>query len=241
MNRATAFLLHLAISGCVGLTLLAMFWFVWYPFPLGEAVGGLQIFILLLIVDVVLGPVLTLVVFAKNKMSLRTDLAVIGLLQVFALGYGLMTLLEGRPVYIAALGHRFDLIQASEVDVAALHGSRQSLPWLGPKWVGTRTPDTQKQREALMFGGADLGSMPEFHVPMEEMRQELLLRAQPIRRLKELNTSKTQEIDAWLTAHGQNSSTAVYQGLKARNADMAVIIETQTAKIIGIAPFKPWQ
>lgn len=240
MNRATAFLLHLVISGCVGLILLLLFWFVWYPAPLGQAVGGIQIFLLLLVVDVLIGPVLTLVVFAKNKKSLRTDLAVIGVLQALALGYGLVTLLAGRPVYIAALGHRFDLIQANEIDDAALDRSKRRLPWLGPEWVGTRTPDSQKQREALMFGGADLGSLPEFHVPIQDMRQELLARAQPIQQLKQLNAAKTTEIDAWLSRHGHNSSTVVYQGLRARNEDMAVVIETQTAKIVGIAPFKPW-
>jgi hypothetical protein len=240
MNRLIACFVHLCISGCVGLVLLGLFWFVWYPFPLGEAVGGLQIFLLLLLVDIAMGPLLTLVVFNKNKKSLRIDLTVIGALQFLALTYGLMTLLEGRPVYIAALGHRFDLIQASDVDAKALEDAGHNLPWFGPKWVGTRAPDNQKQREALMFGGGDLGSLPKFHVSVGEMRQELLARAEPIRRLKEINPEKATEIDSWLGQHAHNSSTAVYQGLKARNADMTVMIEVETAKIIGVAPFKPW-
>ena len=58
---------------------------------------------------------MTFIVFKSGKKSLKFDLAVIVIIQIAALVYGVVTLLAGRPVYVAALGHRFDLIQASEV------------------------------------------------------------------------------------------------------------------------------
>ena len=57
--------------------LLAVFWFVWYPAPLFKVVGGFEIFLMLLGIDVVLGSRLTLIVFKQGKKSLKFDLAVI--------------------------------------------------------------------------------------------------------------------------------------------------------------------
>ena len=48
------------------------------------------------------------------------------------------------------------------------------------------------------------------------------------------------EITAWLRDHGQTDRSMVFQGLKARAEDMAVILDAKTARVIGIAPFKPW-
>lgn len=138
MTRFRGAAIHFAICVSVGVILLALFWFVWYPSPLFKALGGDEIFLTLLAVDVVLGPLLTLVVFKTGKKSLKFDLAVIGIVQVAALSYGVSTLLVGRPVYVAGLGTRFAVVQANEVEDAELKTANKSLPWWGPQWVGTR-------------------------------------------------------------------------------------------------------
>jgi hypothetical protein len=241
MSRSRAFVFHLSISAIVGLALFFAFWFIWYPYPLAIAVGGHEIFMMLLGVDVVVGPLLTLFVFKSGKRTLKFDLAVIAVLQLSALAYGVGTLLAGRPVYIAALGHRFDLIQASDFTAEALATQNVSLPWLGPVWTGTRAPESAKERESLMFGGDDLGNLPQYYAPMSSMRDELLKRAQAISKLKELNPGNSEEIDRWLAEHGRNEDSVRFQGLRARNLDMTVMLDAKDASIIGIAPFIPWR
>jgi hypothetical protein len=113
MKRIRAAAIHLLVSVSIAASLFFAFWFVWYPYPLFHAVGGLDIFLILLAVDVTLGPLLTFVVFDTNKRTLKFDLSVIALFQLAALLYGVYTLYIGRPVYAAALGHRFDLVQAT--------------------------------------------------------------------------------------------------------------------------------
>ena len=243
MTRFRAAAIHLAICVFVGLALLALFWFVWYPSPLFKAVGGDEIFMLLLAVDVVLGPLLTLVVFKAGKKSLKFDLAVIGLLQVAALGYGVWTLLAGRPVYVAGLGAKFAVVQANEVEAAELKTANQSLPWWGPHWVGTRQATDKAERERIMFsalGGADYGHFPQHHVPLEAMRDELLKEAKPIAELRKRNAAQGDALTAWLAARGHTDQSVVFQGLRARSQDMAVILDAKTAAVVGIAPFKPW-
>lgn len=240
ITRIRAFSIHTLISACVATILFLAFWFIWYPYPLAIAVGGHDIFLLLLGVDMVVGPLLTLIVFKPGKRSLKFDLTVIALLQGCALLYGVSTLLAGRPVYIAALGHRFDLIQASDVNTDKLPHGKLSLPWMGPVVTGTRAPEEKKEREALMFGGDDLSNLPLFHADISAMRGELLSRSEAIPRLKQLNDGKSDEIDRWLKDHGYAANTAVFQGLKARNFDMTVMLDARDAHVIGIAPFRPW-
>lgn len=240
MTRIRAACIHLTLSMLIAGGLLALFWFVWYPAPLFLAVGGHEIFMMLLAVDVVLGPVLTLVVFKTGKRHLKIDLSLIALVQAAALTYGVQTLLAGRPVYIAALGHRFDLIQANEVEKSDLEKANTGLPWFGPIWTGTESPKDQKERENFMFGGADLGSFPQYHAPLTQMRAELIDRSESIVKLKSFNPGLESEIDRWLTQHGRSADSVRFQGLKARGRDMAVVIDARDASVIGIAPFKPW-
>ena len=244
MSRLRAASIHLSICAGVGALLLALFWIIWYPSPLFRAVGGLDIFLMLLGIDVTLGPLLTLIVYKTGKKTLKFDLGVIALVQVLAMAYGVHTLLVARPVYLAGLGHRFEVIHANDVDEAALNTAKTSLPWAGPKWTGIKPPSDPKEREKVLFssvaGGGDYGSLPQYHAPLETMRVELLQRAQPISELKRLNANDGLSIDEWLGSRGYNDQTAVFQGLTARSQDMAVVLDAKTAAVIGIAPFKPW-
>ena len=63
---------------------------IWYPYPYREISGGRELFLLVITVDVILGPLITLAVFNRKKprSELRRDLAIVALLQLGALGYG---------------------------------------------------------------------------------------------------------------------------------------------------------
>lgn len=243
MNRFRAAGVHVAISALVAALLFAGFWFIWYASPLFKAVGGTDIFVMLLCVDAVLGPLLTLIVFKAGKKSLKFDLAVIGLVQASALAYGVHALWVGRPVYVASLGHRFDVVQANDIGDDELRAYGKALPSLGPQWVGYKQPTDKKERDRVMFsglGGLDYGHYPQHHAPIETMRDEILKNAKPVAELRKLNAGRDAYITAWLRDHGQSDHSVVFQGLKARAEDMAVILDAKTANVIGIAPFKPW-
>jgi hypothetical protein len=243
MTRIKAALLHLGICLVAGAFLFSFFWYLLYPAPTFAAAGGIEIFLLLLLVDVVIGPLLTFVVFKVGKPSLKFDLATIGLIQLVALSYGVYVLFLGRPVFIANVSVRFDLIQANEVEPVDVEKSGAKLPIIGPKFVGTIRPDDPKERERLAFAGSsglDYGHFPQHHQPLENMRDEILKNTQPISDLKKENPGDEEAIDRWLEQRGVKADEVIYQGLKARAKDMAVIMDAKTAKVIGIAPFKPW-
>lgn len=71
--RIKAFTLHLTISAVIALAVIGVVFYLWYPAPLHTAVGVTQIFLILLAVDVVLGPLLTLLVYKVGKKTLVMD------------------------------------------------------------------------------------------------------------------------------------------------------------------------
>jgi hypothetical protein len=244
MSRFRASGFHFLISVAVGMVLLALCWFVWYPEPMLMAIGGHEIFLLVVGIDVVLGPLLTLFVFKSGKKGMKFDLVVIAILQMGAMAYGVSTLLEGRPVYVAALalGNKFEVVQASELTDEQLAQDKSGLPWLGPRWVATKAPTEKRDisvLNAMGSTGAGRGHLPKLQVPYESMRSEILQGAQTIADLKKHNPAKVQEIDSWLNKHGYNETTARYQPIKISASTFVVILDSKTAAVVGIASFEP--
>lgn len=242
MSRFCASGFHFLTSFIVGLGLLALFWFMWYPAPMLMAIGGHEIFLLVVGIDVVLGPLLTLIVFKSGKKSLKFDLAVIALLQIFAMAYGVSTLLEARPAYVAALGDQFQVVQASEVTDANLAKAKTELPWWGPLWVGTKTPidryDVSAVAAVKSVGGGR-GHFPQLHVAYASISAEILQHAQSIDALKKHNAADDGEIDVWLAKRGYNGQTAKFQPIRISASEFVVMLDAKSAAVIGIAPFKP--
>ena len=245
MTRSSAALVHLILSALIGSALFAMVWFVWYPAPMLVVIGGHKIFLLLIAIDVVLGPLLTLIVFKTGKRSLKFDLAVIAALQLAAMIYGLNSLLEARPVFIAALGDKFQVIQAPEIaDLNVKKAGKSRLPSFGPDLVGTAPPTDKlaaaEVADVTKMAGGGLGHFPQFHVPYSTMRDTILANAKPISDLRKLNPEKVGEINQWLANRRLAESRVKYQPIQISITDFAVILDATTAEIVGIAPFKPW-
>lgn len=98
-DKLKATSIHLVISLIVALVILALLFWLWFPSPLMGlgAVQGVQI---ILIIDLVIGPLLTFIVFKKGKQGMVMDLFIIGLLQILALAYGLWLVSGQRPSYM---------------------------------------------------------------------------------------------------------------------------------------------
>ena len=81
-NRFYAFLTHLILSGLVAVFTVIIVFFIWYPDPLDKATGVTEIFLMLLAIDIVIGPMMTFVVYQRGKAGLKLDLSIIATLQL---------------------------------------------------------------------------------------------------------------------------------------------------------------
>lgn len=241
--RIRAFGWHVFASALVALFALLLVFFVWYPAPLHEAVGVTHIFLLLLAVDVTLGPLLTLLVYKPGKKTLVFDMLVIALLQIAALTYGLSAVAEGRPAWLVFNSDRFDLVRELDIDTRKLDQAAaqyRQAGWLGPRWVGVVAPENVEQRNAIMFealeGGSDLAQRPDLYRALAEVKEGLRARAKPLSELDKYNTpgavakvlSHWPAADAWVP-------------LMASTRPMVVLFDKSSAEVLAVVDLRPWE
>lgn len=111
-NRYQAFAVHMAISLVIFLILLVCITQYWYPGILFDTANGWKAIGLIVGIDLILGPLLTLLVFNHNKTTLKMDLWIIALVQTAALAYGTWTIHQTRPVALAFVNNHFITIYA---------------------------------------------------------------------------------------------------------------------------------
>jgi hypothetical protein len=107
MNRYQAFAIHMAMSLIIFLVLLICITQYWYPGILFDTGNGWKAIALIVSIDLILGPLLTLIIFNPKKSSLKFDLWVIALIQTAALIYGTWTIHSSRPLAIAYVNKSF--------------------------------------------------------------------------------------------------------------------------------------
>lgn len=135
--RLLCFGSHLLVSSIIALFSVFLVFWLWYPSPLDKALGVANIFLLLLCIDVIVGPLLTLMVAKQGKRTLKMDLLTIGVIQLAALIYGLNIVAQGRPVWVVYDSGRFEVVQAYEavIDPTEISASTFNLGLKGPVWV----------------------------------------------------------------------------------------------------------
>ena len=92
---------HLLCSAIVVGLVMSVIYLIWYPYPYYVFHSTLSATKLVVVVDLVLGPLLTLIVFntAKPLKELKRDLLIIVLVQVSALGWGIYITHSVRPLF----------------------------------------------------------------------------------------------------------------------------------------------
>ncbi|MFC4819414.1 TfpX/TfpZ family type IV pilin accessory protein [Dokdonella ginsengisoli] len=247
MSRWKASAIHLSISAAIGLVAAALIFGVWYPSPYGKAAGATELVLLLLGVDVVLGPLLTLIVFKTGKKSLRFDLSVIAVLQACAFLYGMSVVTRARPAFIVAAVDRFVLVSANDLDPADLaQGSApefRSLSWTGPKVVGAVLPTSGQERNDLLFSGMagkDVEKFPKHYVPYADIASAMLKAAHPLATLHAKHPEAGPPLEAWLRQTGREADRVVWLPLTSRRADLTVLLDPADGTVLDALPIDPW-
>lgn len=248
MNRYRASFTHFLISLCVaGLVYLAVR-YLWYPGPLFEIAGGLELLLVIISVDVTLGPLITLIVFKPGKWGLKFDLTVIGVLQVAALAYGIHAIAESRPVFITFVKDRFELVRAGELageDIAQAAPGFGRLSWFGYRLAGATIPKDPNEQLKLMdsaiIGGKDIHYFPKYYVDYLAVRHEAARRAEPIAKLRRLNPQRGPEIDEAVARGGGSEAALGFLPMRAGKRDMTVVVTKKSGDIVALLPLRPWE
>ena len=168
LDKLKASGLHLLISALFIGSFLLVVYLLWYPYPLYITEGLSQITIILLGVDLVLGPIMTLILYKKGKKYLLLDLSIVVAIQFGAFIYGAITIADGRPVYIVFATDVFKTVSPSMIDISTLKDDtlRYSL-FSKPIYIYATAPSDRQKRTELMWstlsGGKDIEQLPEYY------------------------------------------------------------------------------
>lgn len=240
-KRLRFFIGHLVISLCIALLVVSLVYGLWYPSPLAQAVGVTHIFLMLLAIDVILGPVLGFLVYKEEKKSLKFDLSIIILIQIAALSFGIYNIAQARPAWIVFNTDRFELIRNTDLILSEKKPETafSHVGWFGPKWAAVKVASDVEQKNEDLFiealGGISIAQRPERYVDLKKVKDQMQQRAQHLDQLKQYNETslvksvlkKYPNANAWLP-------------LKANAVDMVVLINKQKAEVVKIVDLRPW-
>jgi hypothetical protein len=247
MTRWKASAIHLALSILVLCTIAAVLMWRWYPPGLFHTVKADKLLFIIAAVDVVLGPLLTLVIYKQGKKRLKFDLAVIAFLQVGAMGYGLHTVWESRPVYLVGVIDRFQLVFANELnanDLKAAPPRFRKLPLTGVAIIGAALPEDGAGRMRILLSamsGKDVHLIPERYVPYASVAKTLLARATLADDLLgNLLPDDARTMQKAIGKSGRNPSELVVVPVDSARGSASMLLDARDGRVIGPVAVDPW-
>ena len=150
MGKLKAFGIHVGISSALFLLLLFFIIIHWYPVPYFSADGGWQGIRLIFLVDVVLGPLLTLLVYKRGKPGLKFDMTLIALAQVVALSWGTWTVYSQRTMAVVFVDDAFHTLNPQQLEQAGLDESDLAQFPHDPPMAFLRLPEDKQERKKLI-------------------------------------------------------------------------------------------
>jgi len=241
--RLKAFSLHLLSSAAVLTLILGSLYFGWYRWPGWHLTDVTRVVLVMVCVDVVLGPTLTFIIANKNKprRELVRDIGIIVVVQLCALIYGSVSLWSGRPLYYAFSENVLQLVQAYDIDDEEAEAGRRQNPGLAPhwynrpRWIWAPLPqDAEESRKIVVSavtGGEDVISMPKYFKPWEDGLPSLRSRLKKVDDVAYFAKSEKARLKERMKAAGLPDDQSNTMPLTGRGHPLLAVFDPATLKI----------
>lgn len=242
-----AWLWHFGLSLLLALGLASLIYCFWYPAPYDQMGAGTQLYIWILGVDMVCGPLLTWLLIrpSKSAHALAVDALLILGLQFGALGYGVYTLAQARPLAVVFEVDRFRVVSHIDLPEAELAKSltpKWFTPWSlqPPRMIGLTAAETQglEAKAASVqaaLQGVDAAQRPARWQDYAASRIDVLKRARALQELRTRYPLNSAQIDSAVQrAAGNRNAPLLWLPLVSRKtADWVALLDPTTAAIVG--------
>lgn len=237
MNRIGAFLIHLGISLVIFGVLAAIVVYVWYPGFFFGTDGGWQGIRIIVLVDLVLGPLLTLVVFNRKKprFELTRDLTLIGMFQSICLIAGTYVVYMERPLALVYLDGQFFSMSADDYQEAGMAvPDFRDIPGPYPKKVAVDLPEDyaaqSRIRRQALEERKPLRAYADLYRPLSNERLHAAREAFNNQALIEKNEDRVAD---WLAAHGGSLDDYAFFPYGARYGYTFLGVSKDSGEILG--------
>lgn len=246
--------MHFVVTVLVAACAAGLVYGVWYPPPLAQMLGVTQLFALLLVCDVVLGPLMSLVIYhpQKSRRMLRVDYAVIGVIQVAALLYGLFSVYQARPIFLVWTVDRYAVVTASELAPSALK-ALEPTPWQPAWWKRYHTVYVAPVQDfgqkfdlinSALAGGQDLQHVTANYRAVQDHQAAIFAAAQPLQNLQQRYPEHRSAFDAVVQAAGLPAAQLRAVPVQAKRHDGPVfataVMRADSAQPVGWLQLDPF-
>ncbi|MES9850870.1 MAG: TfpX/TfpZ family type IV pilin accessory protein [Candidatus Thiodiazotropha sp. L084R] len=247
-TKLKAFSIHLSVSVLVMLIFMGLMFFVWYPVPYFSINSGWSVLRIMLGVDIIMGPLLTLIVFnhKKSALKLKLDLSVIVLLQLAAFSYGSTIIYQHRPAFVVFGTDRFTVVTAADVEFDKInYPELQRRHGIGPRLAVIEPPKDQKIRnqllmEVLLEGKKDLEFRAEYYAPYQLDLAHLRSRSVDIQTIASLDPNAKKAIEEFVDSKGGHNEDFFFFPLLGANESILIVLSSQDGMPVGSIPIHPW-
>ena len=239
--RAQAFAAHFFFSFILFIILLTILITSWFPSFLFHSDGGWEALQLLIGVDLILGPLLTLIVFKEGKKGLKLDLTLIVLFQISCLVIGLYIIYQERPLAVVFSDDRFIAISQGTFDFAGTDSSAlDEYPNTYPKLIYIRMPEDSEARKSLrkqQINEGPLHGRPTFFEPYEDNAHRVASQGGiNINEITAQNPNRAEAITQWHQQKYDSSDQVVWIPYHGRYRSTYLVVERNSGKILTQIP-----
>jgi hypothetical protein len=238
---------HFGVTLLLAAIAAALIFLVWYPRPFDTMIGGTELFVLIVGSDLVLGPLMSLVLYnsRKTRRALLFDYTLVGVLQLAALAYGISIMADARPVYVAYSKDRYEIVLAGDLKEKELAAARDPrfarVPWTGPEYVAV-VISSKDYQDALFeaLAGNEEHQRPKFYVPYASQLGAVRKHAKPLAVLEEKKPQAKSLIQAAL--RGEPKPQGEYKWLPVRHfrGFWTAIVDDANGEVVAWVDLDPY-
>lgn len=239
--RAACF--HFLFTCIVSILSALLIFYIWFPAPYTNISGGIDLWVILVGVELTLGPLMSLVIYSSTKSlrSLVVDYSMVGLVQFCALFYGVSTLYSVRPVFMVFVVDRFELVsEMAFTEVTWAEAKKWRSGGFGPTVLGVREAQNAEERDELMFEavstGKDIHLRPKYYKQIDPV--QVSAKTKSVSELIEkLKGSKYDYLSSDLS---QYKGYVWLPAAQSYNFWIAVL-DPVDLSVVGLYPIDPWE
>jgi len=239
--------IHFLVTLTLAAVAAALIFVVWFPDPFETMIGGTELFLLVVGCDLALGPLISLVIYdsRKSRRALVFDYAVVGVIQILALVYGVHTLAATRPVYVAFNHDRIEIVSAGDIRDDELAAAKSpiyaSLPLTGPKLISITVPAADQQDAMFQsVEGNEEHMRPRFYGPYETQLAQIRARAKTIQELEEKHPKSKPLLDKARTGLPVPAQRVRWLPVHHRKGFWTALIDIENGKPLEYVDFDPY-
>lgn len=245
ISKMRAVSIHLGISLLLFLVLLNIILFVWYPSFLFQTDGGWRGIGIIAGVDIVLGPMLTLIVFKPGKPGLKFDLIVIAIIQFSSLFLGSWIVYNQRPALLVFADDVFMTIPQEIVEQTGLTDDKYRKfreGQLGAVIVDLPVDKTERNavlNESIARGGILLRG--DLYIAYDDSSYKRIFDYSILyEKLIKNNNDKKKQVNDFLNQHKITLEETAFFPILVRYGSKSVIaVNRNTGQLIDVIDIRP--